>query len=411
MRSARGNLVSGDRTLDGADKYPVFTAMLGRLIARIERNARTDADAREFFLPTSIYCDPARLEQERARIFRRRPLILAHASELGDKPGSTLVIDRIEVPLLLVRDRAGAVHGLLNVCRHRGTRLIAAAGPCHRVSFACPYHAWVYDLAGKLKHVPMQDEMFPSLKDLTAYDLARVPVAVRHGFIWAILDPAAEAIDLAAHLAGIGADLDAFGLPSHVVFKRTTALRRTNWKSVMDAFLESYHVTRLHRGTVGGFFLDGFVEFERAGDHMRAAVARTEIAEAKNLAPTAWDERRHATFSYTLFPNSVLVFHPDYVSHIGLFPTRDPDATLTVHTMLTPRPPASPKEDEHWQRSFALIDGGVFQGEDFFISEQAQIGLRSGANAEFRFGLWEHGVRLFHESVDRALGTASVRFI
>jgi phenylpropionate dioxygenase-like ring-hydroxylating dioxygenase large terminal subunit len=176
-----------------------------------------------------------------------------------------------------------------------------------------------------------------------------------------------------------------------------------NWKLVQDAFLDGYHVTRLHKNTVGAFFLDAVAESDLVGDHIRSAVARNEIEEAVDLPAEKLDLRYHTTFSYTVFPNAVLIFHPDYTSIISLFP-QSPDRTVFAHTMLTPQSPASEEERAHFHRSFELIDQGVFQAEDIFVSEGAQKGMRSGANSDLLFGGLEESAVWFHEIIERELG-------
>ena len=112
--------------------------------------------------------------------------------------------------------------------------------------------------------------------------------------------------------------------------------------------------------------------------------------------------RAHVTFSYTLFPNVVLIFSPDYVNHLALYP-QAPDRTLAVNTMLIPEPPTTPEAADHWHRSFDLIDGGVFQAEDFKAAALIQQGLSSGANDVLTLGRIENGIRDFHDAVERAL--------
>jgi phenylpropionate dioxygenase-like ring-hydroxylating dioxygenase large terminal subunit len=178
-----------------------------------------------------------------------------------------------------------------------------------------------------------------------------------------------------------------------------------NWKLVQDAFLDGYHVTRLHKKTVGPFFPDAVAESDNLGDHIRSAVARNEIAEAVDQPREKLDLRRMVTFSYTVFPNAVLIFHPEYTSIISLFP-QGPDKTIFAHTMLTPTPPASEEQRDHFLRSFELIDGGVFQAEDIFVSEGAQRGMASGANSHLIFGGLEEAAVRFHGIIDRELADA-----
>ena len=90
--------------------------------------------------PVEHYTSQDRFDLERAKIFRKRPMIVAHVSEL-DQPGDFLRREVAGLPVLLTRDKAGQVNAFLNACRHRGTRLVDDESGCkHR--FTCPYHAW-----------------------------------------------------------------------------------------------------------------------------------------------------------------------------------------------------------------------------------------------------------------------------
>ena len=209
-------------------------------------------------------------------------------------------------------------------------------------------------------------------------------------------------MNLDAHLAGLERDLDIFGLAEYQFCQQHVRTIDCNWKLVQDAFLDGYHVVRLHKNTVGPFFPDAMAESDLVGEHIRSAVARNEIFETAELAPEELDLRHHCTFSYTVFPHAVLIFHPEYTSIISLFPL-SPDQTIFAHTMLTPAPPTSDKERDHFRRSFELIDQGVFEAEDIFVSVGAQQGMRSGANRELLFGGLEQSAIWFHQLLERTL--------
>ena len=98
----------------------------------------------------------------------------------------------------------------------------------------------------------------------------------------------------------------------------------------------------------------------------------------------------------------MLILHPDYTSHLGLYP-RSPEETLFVHTMVTPHTPTRDRERDRLERSFELIDGGVFEAEDLTICVAAQRGMRSGANTHLLCGADEAGLPLFHETLNAAL--------
>ena len=350
-------------------------------------------------IPVAHYTDPERFRAERERLFLRRPLIVGHESQLAE-PGDGLVYDWLGPPLITLRDKAGQVRTFMNVCRHRGMRLVQNEGVASLRSLVCPYHQWTYGLDGALRNVP-HAESFAGL-DTAAHSLVSLPTEVRHGLIW-ICAQRDRPLELERHLAGLGADLARFELAEYRFFCQHVRTVECNWKLIQDAFLDGYHVVRLHKKTVGPFFPDALATSDRLGDHIRSAVARNEIADFARKSGEAPDLRRHASFSYTVFPNAVLILHPDYTSIISLFPL-SPERTVFAHTMLVPHTPTSEKERGHYERSFRLIDEGVFQAEDIMVSEAAQRGFSSGANEALLFGGLEECAVQFHQAIARELG-------
>jgi hypothetical protein len=101
-------------------------------------------------------------------------------------------------------------------------------------------------------------------------------------------------------------------------------------------------------------------------------------------------------------PVTVIV-HPDFVSLINLYPLA-PDRTDYEHLMFVPADRAG--EAEHWDKSWTLIEDGVFQREDLWACEQIQRGLTAGMTDELLFGELEAAVRWFHATIDGRLGRA-----
>lgn len=377
-----------------------LSVLFKRMLDEMEQRESVEWDAGVSTLDPAIYCDAGIHKKEIDRIFRKVPLCLGHADQLRE-PGSMIARDLFGLPLLITRDRQGQINVLLNVCRHRGARLVAAEEEvCRKGALSCPYHAWTYDLNGALRAIPGA-EAFPDL-DKASRGLRKLPSAVRHGLIWVIMDPQATEIDVPGFLGGIDDDLAALDLGTHHFFRQHARRRKTNWKLVMDAFQEVYHIKSLHARTIAPYFLDIKSAGEGVGPHTRILVGRENLAEARGLPAREWDVRRHATLTHAIFPNTLIIYHPDYTSHLGMFPTA-PDEILFVHTMFTPHAPRNEKERAHWDRSFALLDGGVFGDEDLFISEQIQMGVSSGANDSLVLGRFEHHVQRFHRTVDEML--------
>ncbi|GAB3285766.1 aromatic ring-hydroxylating oxygenase subunit alpha [Parahaliea aestuarii] len=372
-----------------------------QLLARLQQRAAAGCAAPppcSLRVPTSVYTEPARFSRERDALILRLPQVIGHESQLP-KPGDTLTYDWLGLPLITTRDKNGDIGTFMNVCRHRGMRLVQDEGVSSLRSLVCPYHQWTYGLDGALRNIP-RAESFCDI-DPADFNLVALPTEVRHGLIWVQATPGAT-MDLDAHLAGLGRDFDEFRLGDYHFCRQSVKDIACNWKLVQDAFLDGYHVVRLHKKTVGPFFPDALAESSIHGRHIRSAVARNTLLDDLDLAPQALDRRQHATFSYTLFPNMVLIFHPEYTSVISLFP-QAADRTLFVHSMLTPRKPVSEQERDHFERSFELIDRGVFEAEDIFVSVGAQKGFASGANDSLLFGALEEPAVQFHRFVEEAL--------
>ena len=245
------------------------------------------------------------------------PRRLCRASELA-KPGSCLVHDLTGTPILLVRDKAGGLRAFLNVCRHRGMRLVDEAGVCRKNTLVCPYHNWMYGLDGKLMDVPKRELGFPNIR-IDEIELAELPCQEAHGFVWVLLDRDRE-MDLAGYLGELDADLDWFDLKGHIQFAQATSEVPANWKMILDGFFEGYHVQRLHKATLAPFFTDDDVVFDQLGLNVRTAIARQQLADEGVAVEDPEEVRARLTFTYWLFPGTLLVMSPDYINVFNLLP-------------------------------------------------------------------------------------------
>lgn len=349
-------------------------------------------------IPVSRYSDPAIFDLELKSAFRHYPMIAGHASHV-QAPGSYLLSEWDNFPYVIVRDREGQLRAFLNACRHRGARLVSGQESCLQ-AMVCPFHGWSYALDGQLKGVPKSYD-FPRM-DKKQFGLVELPVLERAGLVWVHPTPGAS-FDLAQSLGFVSDDLDHFGLDELVCYRKTSTIKKANWKLLINTYLEGYHVPYLHRYTLASAFRNGVIAHRQHGGHIRLAAARSNFPEMLKMAPEKRRILDFASIYYLLFPHAFFIMHPDYVS-INAFHPLAPDRTLWTHEMLY-RLADFPGQagQQALAKRFSYTNDNVFDAEDFAVTEGIQRGLDSGANAFHTLGLEEGLIAMFQQSVDNAV--------
>lgn len=205
---------------------------------------------RDFYLNAEIFT------REQALIFRRNWVFAGHSCEIP-KPGDYLTGDVGGAPLIVLRDRAGQVRALHNVCRHRGSAICTAEhGNVQRL--VCPYHSWSYDLDGSLYGAPHAGDGF----DKAGHGLKRAHAGEFAGLIFVNL--AEQPTPFAAlrdHLAPI---LDPQGMAQGRIAVQRDYVLDVNWKLVVENNRECMHCPTNHHGYVA-------VQYDTDNDNPRMA--------------------------------------------------------------------------------------------------------------------------------------------
>ncbi|MBP6012720.1 MAG: Rieske 2Fe-2S domain-containing protein [Alphaproteobacteria bacterium] len=348
--------------------------------------------------PVSDYTCARQAAREREVLFRQYPLLLGLSCELA-RPGDYVTDDFSGVPILAVRDDDGRVNAFVNVCRHRGARVAQGCGS-GKASFSCPYHGWTYDRKGSLRAIPYE-QGFAGV-DKATHGLRRLPVAEKHGMVWVAPLPSAE-IDIDRHLDAMGGDLAAFGLEEYSHYETRVLKAQLNWKLVIDTFLETYHLSVLHKNTIAPILHSNLATFDAMGRNLRMIGARRSIDTLRAKPEAEWDLVRHSALVYVLFPNTVFIMQGDHLETWRVYPGEGVDDSKMHVSLYTPEPAATDKARAYWDRNMQLLMDTV-QKEDFPLAADIQRDFHSGAQDVITYGRHEPALTHFHRTLTAAIG-------
>jgi carnitine monooxygenase subunit len=346
--------------------------------------------ARSMSLRAEAYTDPRWADADVRAIFARTWQWICHIEKLRE-PGSYVAATVAGMPIAVVRGRQGELRAFYNVCKHRAHELLSGSGTTRNI--VCPYHAWTYDLTGDLKAARRADRMATFDKGEICLDQVRVEEF--GGMVYVNLDPSAprlaeQAGDLADDIARWAPDV---GTLTHA--KRLAYDVNTNWKNVIDNFLECYHCHIAHKEFVDLVDMDTY-EVKTHG------IWSSHFAEAGKQQNSAYDVsaatvNQHAV--WWLWPNTCLLRYPGRGNFMvfQVLPA-GPHRTLETWDFFL----ESEELNDAEVQSVRYIDE-VLQAQDISIVESVQRGMSTPAFDQGRIvydpagsGLSEHGVHHFH---------------
>lgn len=373
-----------------------FAAQLHCKAAAAMQAGRADAQGQGSHVPVGRYMDEIQASGE-MRLLRRHPQPVAASSSLA-LPGAWLSLTHMGVPLLLVRQESGQVQAFVNVCRHRGARVVPEDSGSEARSFVCPYHAWTYKPDGALRGVP-ESFGFPCLKQEES-GLRKLASVERAGVVWVVLDPLLPAADPGAHLGALMDNLESLsGLRTPVGFAPRSYEVQANWKLLLDGSFEAYHFKVAHRNTIAHMFVGNMQIVDEFDLNRRLYLIKSKFAQDKPEAG-GFDPRRYGNLTYFFFPNTTILVQPDHAQLSSLEPL-GPARTRVHELTLIPEAPASDKAVAHWEANIALYRRTL--AEDYALAESIQAGLASGANEAFTFGTFEYAASRFHSQLQQRI--------
>jgi phenylpropionate dioxygenase-like ring-hydroxylating dioxygenase large terminal subunit len=371
-----------------------------RVLAHAEAGT-TDLAPDVMRIAASAYSDPAEFERERRRLFRETPQLVCLSCDLPE-PGSFRLFEDTGVPIVVARGKDGAVRAFLNVCAHRGGKVVREdSGTASR--WSCRYHGWTYDTAGKVVGVPSESFFCGKLGDR---GLTPVPAEERHGMVFVLPTPGAT-MDLDAHLGSFGEELERlqFGRSEPVMEEKFRST--SNWKFAMDTYLESYHLPTLHRDTFAHVFESNLFLLDSFGPHYRFTFPHKGLEQWIGRPEEEWPIDA-LPITYFLFPNviiavgSVSANGSSFTTH-RLFPTSVGEMYASVR-MYALTGVKSPEHRAEMEANFDKIKSAA-RDEDYSVTGESWKGLAAlPPGSEFVLGRHEIGVQMFHRNIDRAMG-------
>ena len=282
-------------------------------------------------LPAWTYRDAEYFAVEQAAILRGAWQVVCHASDIA-RPGDWHTLDWLGESIVVVRQEDGGVRAMANVCRHRGARLVDGASGCAR-KLVCPYHAWSYELDGRLTGVPGR----------AGYDAAalvglRLP-AIEHelwqGFVFVRLEAGLPSV--AAMMAPYAHEIAPYRFAELRALGRVTLRERAvNWKNVADNYSDGLHIAVAHPGLKR--LMEGGYGVESAAwvDKMWGPIVARPSANASERAYQAMlpavahlpAERQRLWTYFKLWPNLAFDIYPDQIDFMQFLPTGPTTTTI-----------------------------------------------------------------------------------
>ena len=275
-------------------------------------------------LPAWTYSDAEFFEAEKERVFAPSWQIVCHESDIPN-PGDWHTLDYIGESVVVVRGRDDALRAFTNVCRHRGSRIVDGSNGCAK-KLVCPYHAWTYDLDGRLTGVP-DSASYPAF-DRAEHGLAPVEIEVWSGFVFVRL-----VNDGGPSVARMMAPYEQMVAPYR--FRELKALGRVtlrhrdvNWKNIGDNYSDGLHIPVAHPGLTRLFGRSYGVEAEANvdrmwGDLMDMPSANWSERMYQRLLPPVPHlppERQRHWLYFKLWPNVAFDVYPDQVDFMQWLP-------------------------------------------------------------------------------------------
>jgi len=361
-------------------------------------------------LPGSTYIDEGVFVAEQERIFEKMWFCAVRSADLT-KAGSFKTVQIGRESIIISRNRKGEIRAFFNICRHRGVKLCMEETGTAERSFQCPYHAWTYDLDGKLIAAPNLTKM-PDI-DRHEYGLVKAHVREYLGYVWVCLaeePPSFEEDVMGAIEERLGDvhKIDGYDVANLSLGRRITYDVKANWKLIIENFMECYHCATIHPeltevlpefadGLAAQYFVGHGAEF---GDNIKGFTV--DGSEGLDVIPGVAEDQDRRYYAITIKPTVFVNLVPDHVIIHRMFPLAADRTIVECDWLYLPSVVESGKDVSASVELFHRVNQ-----QDFDACERTQPGMHSRIYA--KGGVLvpsEHHIGAFHNWVMDLVGDA-----
>ena len=352
-------------------------------------------------LPAWAYDNDEITELEKELVFRRNWLLVDHVNAIPNS-GDFTTFDVADERALVVRGNDGVIRAFHNLCRHRGSRIVAQQqGNCGKV-ISCPFHGWGYNLDGGLRSVA-KPQSFPEI-DKSKLGLKPIEMEIWHGMVFVRF--AGGGPSVAETMAPLENEIASYRIGDMLPHDKAWRFEMdVNWKAQVDVDNEGYHVAMAHpslQDLYGPNYFDEVFE----GNLARAVGTFDDDRERRlwsirnyiKLLPEATHlpkSHRRAWVYHGLFPTSVLELTPDMVNFYQFLPLATRRSAIRGQSFAS-------KDDSRQMRATRYLNkriGRVTGEEDIQLIKWSWEGMRSSAFEDFFLSDLESGVRGYHDQL------------
>jgi Rieske 2Fe-2S family protein len=341
-----------------------------------ERGSRQARASARHTLPSTVYTDANWFAGEMERIFSSMWIAAGRSDEVAER-GAFLRRDVAGASVLIVGDGRGGVNAFHNVCRHRGTRLCEHEAGTLPGSIQCPYHAWTYDLEGRLIGAPMMDEVEGFSR--ADYPLRKVHCETWDGHLFINLNPSPA--PLSSQLGELPERFIPWRMHELRMVRRQLYDVRANWKLIVQNYNECLHCPIIHPLLNRMHHYLGASNVPSTETYCGGAMGFKEGVETLSVdgirrrpcLPGLGAEEQQIVNYFAVYPNFLLTLHPDYMLTVTIWPLAPDRTHLVCEWHFHPDQIATPGfvcDDaiEFWDRT---------NREDWAISERSYAGISS----------------------------------